>query len=269
MTPHNAKPQILLIAPDKQRSTLAACYSGHSHNLSYSPYGLLPLPTPLTPTSKYNGEIFDSWCDGYLLGSGHRVYSPALMRFYSGDQLSPFGKGGLNCYTYCNNDPINYSDPTGQSKFQRSRPGLFQRTLEWANRQTHRIGDSIHRSIDRVMGRREFPELQVDIDASQQSTEPAPDYSALPLKGQKTIRHPFETSVLTSLEAIEKSKSTLETLKAKHIVLEDRLNDPDRLVHREQDSTNMINNELRMIRINSSITLSEGAKNNETIRNSQ
>jgi hypothetical protein len=37
------------------------------------------------------------------------------MRFNSPDSLSPFGKGGLNAYTYCVGDPINSSDPTGHS----------------------------------------------------------------------------------------------------------------------------------------------------------
>jgi len=38
------------------------------------------------------------------------------MRFYSPDTLSPFEKGGVNAYCYCEGDPINNSDPTGRVK---------------------------------------------------------------------------------------------------------------------------------------------------------
>ena len=39
------------------------------------------------------------------------------MRFNSPDNLSPFGDGGLNPYTYCMDDPVNQNDPTGHSIF--------------------------------------------------------------------------------------------------------------------------------------------------------
>lgn len=35
------------------------------------------------------------------------------MRFNSPDSLSPFGKGGLNAYVYCEGDPINRDDASG------------------------------------------------------------------------------------------------------------------------------------------------------------
>jgi hypothetical protein len=44
---------------------------------------------------------------------GQRAYSPELMVYLSPDPLSPFGKGGLNAYSYCNGDPINNQDPSG------------------------------------------------------------------------------------------------------------------------------------------------------------
>lgn len=50
----------------------------------------------------------------YLLGNGHRAYSPVNQRFNSPDSHSPFGLGGLNSYAFVGNDPINRNDPTGR-----------------------------------------------------------------------------------------------------------------------------------------------------------
>ena len=38
-----------------------------------------------------------------------------MMRFQGPDNLSPFDKGGLNAYAYCNADPVNLADPSGHS----------------------------------------------------------------------------------------------------------------------------------------------------------
>lgn len=62
----------------------------------------------------YNGEHLDLQIGGYLLGAGRRCYSTRLMRFISYDMLSPFGKGDINGFAYCSNDPVNYVDPTGR-----------------------------------------------------------------------------------------------------------------------------------------------------------
>lgn len=62
----------------------------------------------------FNGELHET--QGWqLLGNGRRAYNPILMRFHSPDPLSPFGRGGINAYAYCGNDPINRTDPTGRS----------------------------------------------------------------------------------------------------------------------------------------------------------
>ena len=61
----------------------------------------------------FNGERIDPVLGGYHLGNGYRLYSPSLRRFTSPDSMSPFGKGGINPYTYCEGDPINNTDPTG------------------------------------------------------------------------------------------------------------------------------------------------------------
>ncbi|SMF03739.1 RHS repeat-associated core domain-containing protein [Pseudomonas sp. LAIL14HWK12:I11] len=79
--------------------------------LSYSAYG---HSVEGSGTSLgFNGERRSGVLHGYGLGNGHRFYRPALMRFLSPDALSPFGKGGVNSYAYCQCDPVNRLDPTG------------------------------------------------------------------------------------------------------------------------------------------------------------
>ncbi len=61
----------------------------------------------------YNGVLHEVPAAWQLLGNGYRIYSSALMRLHSPDSMSPFGKGGLNSYVYCLDDPLNRIDPSG------------------------------------------------------------------------------------------------------------------------------------------------------------
>ncbi|WP_338580604.1 RHS repeat-associated core domain-containing protein [Pseudomonas sp. MAG733B] len=82
----------------------------------------------------YNGERREEATGCYVLGNGYRVFSPGLMRFFSPDSESPFAKGGLNPYAYCEWSPANYVDPTGKWRFfpmtwlTRMIGGLFGKT---------------------------------------------------------------------------------------------------------------------------------------------
>lgn len=51
-----------------------------------------------------------------IINMNARLYDPAVCRFFSPDpQLqNPFSTQGLNRYTYCNNNPVMFSDPTGE-----------------------------------------------------------------------------------------------------------------------------------------------------------
>ena len=63
---------------------------------------------------RYRGYYLDQETGFYFLNS--RYYSPEFRRFISPDDtnyLDPENVNGLNLYCYCNNDPVNYADPSG------------------------------------------------------------------------------------------------------------------------------------------------------------
>ncbi|MFK3819874.1 RHS repeat-associated core domain-containing protein [Pseudomonas sp. NPDC089407] len=94
---------------DQQRPLL----SGNPFDVNtYSPYGFIAAAA--VPALAFCGQYRDPLTGGYPLGNGHRVYSPSLGRFIGPDALSPFGKGGLNAYAYCQGDPVNFIDPSGR-----------------------------------------------------------------------------------------------------------------------------------------------------------
>ena len=64
---------------------------------------------------RYRGYYYDQDTGLYYLNA--RYYSPTWHRFISPDDtgyLDPESVNGLNLYTYCNNDPVNYKDPSGR-----------------------------------------------------------------------------------------------------------------------------------------------------------
>ncbi|MDQ0122332.1 RHS repeat-associated protein [Pseudomonas lini] len=108
-----------LLATDQAHSPLQTLGDTNPQQLAYTAYGHHPAESGLSRLLGFNGECPDVITGHYLLGNGTRAFNPMLMRFNSPDELSPFGKGGVNPYAYCGGDPINFSDPTGNSKLAR------------------------------------------------------------------------------------------------------------------------------------------------------
>ena len=65
---------------------------------------------------RYRGYYYDRETGLYYLNA--RYYNPQWRRFISPDSpdyLDPETPNGLNLYAYCNNDPVNYADPSGHT----------------------------------------------------------------------------------------------------------------------------------------------------------
>ena len=59
---------------------------------------------------RYQGYWYDNQVGWYWLGT--RYYDPTLGRFLQSDRS---GKEGVYSYTYCNNDPVDCTDPQGSA----------------------------------------------------------------------------------------------------------------------------------------------------------
>lgn len=102
-----------LLVTDTNGSVLQAFTPAGAQAAGYTPYGHHPQAPGAFSRCAFNGELSQALTGHYLLGNGYRTFSPELMRFFSPDDLSPFGEGGLNAYAYCLGDPVNNTDPTG------------------------------------------------------------------------------------------------------------------------------------------------------------
>jgi RHS repeat-associated protein len=78
----------------------------------YYPFG----ETRSTTGTLYTDRLFTGQQEISGLGLYNykaRFYDPALGRFVSPDTITPGGPQGLNRYSYSNNNPTNYADPSG------------------------------------------------------------------------------------------------------------------------------------------------------------
>ena len=107
------KDECHLLGTDLQQSVLHAVGADKHHSMAYNAYGHRPAENGLISLSGFNGERADPVIGHYLLGNGYRAFNPVLMRFNSPDSWSPFGRGGINSYGYCDGDPANRTDANG------------------------------------------------------------------------------------------------------------------------------------------------------------
>ena len=103
-----------LVGSDMARSPITRSTENTSLPQAYTSFGYEQPPEPTLKLTGFTGQPRSVSAHLYLMGSGRRAYNTALMRFCSPDYLSPFSKGGINAYVYCNNDPTNYSDQSGR-----------------------------------------------------------------------------------------------------------------------------------------------------------
>ncbi|WP_459207216.1 RHS repeat-associated core domain-containing protein [Pseudomonas sp. MLB6B] len=104
-----------LLATEQNGSVLSQVEPGTRAAHTYSVYGYDNPPAEENALLGFTGQL-RLLRSIYSLGKGYRIYNTGIRRFCSPDSYSPFGRGGLNAYAYCENDPINQVDPTGHSR---------------------------------------------------------------------------------------------------------------------------------------------------------
>ncbi|WP_460141446.1 RHS repeat-associated core domain-containing protein [Pseudomonas sp. S2_E01] len=109
----------MMLTTDQKQTVLAGVSETAQVASVYSAYGYREEESATHGLIGFNGEVREEGTSWYLLGNGHRVYNPKLMKFHSPDDYGPYGEAGFNLYAYCLGDPVNYVDPTGNV------PGLF------------------------------------------------------------------------------------------------------------------------------------------------
>ena len=89
--------------------TSQAEYSYNAWGQVISATGTLAAVNPI----RYRGYYYDSESGFYYLKS--RYYDPAICRFINADGYASTGQGfiGCNMFAYCNNNPVNVYDPSG------------------------------------------------------------------------------------------------------------------------------------------------------------
>lgn len=100
----------------------------------YDAFGVVLESTGTVSNSiLYAGYQYDRETGYYYLNA--RMYDPAIARFlqedtYRGRQNDPLS---LNLYTYCHNEPLMYSDPTGHSRLWKAVSDMASSAGEWVS----------------------------------------------------------------------------------------------------------------------------------------
>jgi RHS repeat-associated protein len=148
----------VFVATGLERSPIQAVEPDNNRACAFTAYG---YRTPLSglPLLGFNGERLEAPTGHYLLGNGYRAYNPVLMRFNSPDNLSPFGRGGINAYVYCGADPVNRVDPSGHVRLPRFLNGP-QRVVRMGAPRAQEFTHYMEGGFAEAMVARRYPDAQ-------------------------------------------------------------------------------------------------------------
>lgn len=138
LLPPGREPYAILPGDDSSGSVICTKNANALVNLAYTPYGYTKERFQSSGRLRFNGQLPEASMNCYLLGS-YRLFSSSLMRFFTPDVWSPFGAGGLNAYAYCENDPLNHSDPSGHGKVSNKSARPSSPTLKLLKKDTDKL----------------------------------------------------------------------------------------------------------------------------------
>jgi len=166
--------QVAMCSSDLQGSIIGLTGDKTSYSIQYTPYGH-DADIVDAPLLRFNSQRKVSVTGHYLLGQGYRGFNPVLMRFNSPDNLSPFGVGGLNSYTYCGGDPVNNTDPSGHKGVRKqNKTGIRPDTgntksgdainPDYSRARSHVVSEDVVATVNEL-GRNNGSQLQRIVDA--------------------------------------------------------------------------------------------------------
>jgi len=99
-----------------------------NHTYTWHDISSANIPAAYNPF-RYRGYYYDTDTQLYYLQS--RYYNPATGRFINVDSVLYNNMLGYNMYLYCNNNPINFYDPTGENG--EAIMGTWVASMWWLN----------------------------------------------------------------------------------------------------------------------------------------